>query len=147
MIYKITNKQDKTWNDKKYVSADLVDTNGELFPVSAWGGEFDDKTEIDCELEKNEKGYWKIKAKPKASGGFAKHLTEEKKQAIAEAQQNKAKQIEQAQDRSAWMWSKTNASTLIANSNKYKDLDIDELADLVQSLATKIYNSEPITPF
>ena len=74
----------------------------------------------------------------------------EKKQAgIAEAQTEKAKNIALAQDRSAWMWAKTNATTIITSAN-LKDSEMssaDDMVDRMIKLATKIYNAEPTEPF
>lgn len=73
-------------------------------------------------------------------------VMEKKANMIGEAQATKAQNIAAAQDRSAWMWAKTNASTLLAGSfgkeenNKY-------IAEAVLDLATKIYNGEPNEPF
>ncbi len=76
---------------------------------------------------------------------FMKHIAEEKKKDIEGFQQSKAKSIAEAQDRSAWMWAKTNASTLLAG--KFTGLDNQGIAELVLDLATKIYNGEPTEPF
>lgn len=94
MQYKITNLKEKSWNDKNYKSADLIDTNGELFQVSAWAGEFDNKETIDCELEKNDKGYWKLLTPKKTAGANFKtqqmeKVMEKKEQSISKFQDNK----------------------------------------------------------
>lgn len=65
---------------------------------------------------------------------------------IAESMQVKAENIRAAQDRSAWMWSKTNASTLLADG-RFQGMSLDSITDAVIRLATKIYNAEPIEPF
>lgn len=68
--------------------------------------------------------------------------------AIQEAQETKARNIEQAQDRSAWMWAKNNASQLISSTNYIgRNLDSQQMVDLVLEIATKIYNGEPLEPF
>lgn len=72
-------------------------------------------------------------------------IVEKKAGLIAEAQTNKAQQIAQAQDRSAWMWAKTNASTLLGTSMATENNS--DIAKAVIDLATKIYNAEPIEPF
>lgn len=64
---------------------------------------------------------------------------------IAKAQENKATQIAAAQDRSAWMWAKNNATLLIANNDDLKNRE--NLIGLVGELATDIYNLEPHKPF
>lgn len=69
---------------------------------------------------------------------------------IEKAMDKKADQIAKAQDRSAWMWSKTNAATLIAatiNSNSSGVVADRMLSERVIRLATLIYNGEPTEPF
>lgn len=68
MKYLIQNKVEKTWNDKKFVEATLLDSAEVEYKVSAWAGEFDNKDEWEGELVKNEKGYWKL-VSPKAQAG------------------------------------------------------------------------------
>ena len=96
MRYKLSNKNEKEWNGKKFVEADLVDTNGEAFKVSAWAGEFDGVDEIETDLEKNDKGYWRMKKahiqKPnfmKAKEASIEKAVERKEQGIARSQDNK----------------------------------------------------------
>jgi len=75
-------------------------------------------------------------------------IMEKKGTLIAESQQRKEKSILAAQDRSAWMWAKTNASSIIASPAYIeKGLTIPELEDRVLKLATLIYNGEPTEPF
>lgn len=76
-------------------------------------------------------------------------IVEKKASLIAEAQTEKAKNIAAAQDRSAWMWAKNNASLLIANHPQYKEKSLytNEITQMVNELATKIYNCEPTEPF
>lgn len=69
-------------------------------------------------------------------------------EAIKEAQANKAKSIAEAQDRSAWMWAKTNASTILQNADgRFAGKSNEEIANEIIDLATKIYNGEPTEPF
>lgn len=74
-------------------------------------------------------------------------VMEKKATMIGEAQTAKAQHIAEAQDRSAWMWAKNNASTLLASRGISPITPIDGIADMVTDLATKIYNAEPTTPF
>jgi hypothetical protein len=75
------------------------------------------------------------------SGGY-------KSAQISEAMDKKNQNIQAAQDRSAWMWAKTNASSLIAGSKFVNDYESrQEMADAVLELATLIYNGEPTEPF
>lgn len=118
MIYKIENKNEKTWNDKKFVEAELVDSQGERFKVSAWGGEFDGKEEIEGTLEKNDKGYWKLVTKKAVAGANFKtaqmeKTMERKEQSIGKFQDNKE-------------WSIMTASSM----NKAIDLAIAEIKDI-----------------
>ncbi len=65
------------------------------------------------------------------------------------AQERKEASIEKAQDRSAWMWAKTNASTLLAGNAHFQQQNFGEdmIVAQVIGLATKIYHGEPTTPF
>lgn len=96
MIYKLSNKNEKTWNDKKYTEAELTDTNGELFKVSAWAGEFNDKDTWEGELVKNDKGYWKL-VSPKAVAG-----SNFKAQQVEKTMERKEKSIAGFQDNKEW---------------------------------------------
>lgn len=118
MLYKISNKQEKTWNDKKYVEAELVNPDGELFKVSAWNGEYDNKDEIECELEKNDKGYWKIVTPKKQAGANFKAMQVEK------TMERKENSISKFQDNKEW--SIKVASTM----NKAVELAIAEIKDI-----------------
>lgn len=64
MMYRIEDKKEKDWNGQKRMEATLVDEKGVRYEkVSAWNGEFVADTWYG-ELEKNDKGYWKL-VKPK----------------------------------------------------------------------------------
>lgn len=76
--------------------------------------------------------------KPK-TGGY-------KTNQIREAQTNKANQISKAQDRTAMLWAKVNASTLVAHHPAYKELSIEEVERKISELASKILNDE-LQPF
>ena len=67
MIYKITNKQNKEWQGKPFVEAELIDEAEASFKVSAWAGEFAGDT-WEGTLEKNDKGYWKLVSKKAVAG-------------------------------------------------------------------------------
>lgn len=68
---------------------------------------------------------------------------------IAEAQAVKAKNIAEAQDRTAWMWAKNNATDIITSTNLRdgETSNAEEMVDNIIKLATKIYNAEPTEPF
>lgn len=142
MRYKISAKNEKEWQGKKFVEADLVSPTGEAFKVSAWAGEFDGVDEIETELEKNEKGYWKMKKAQIQRPSFMKDKTE----TITKAMDAKKENIQEAQDRSAWMWAKNNATTLYGDSMK-EWLNPQDIADKIIELATKIYHGKPTDPF
>lgn len=95
MIYKISNKVEKKWNDKPFVEADLTDTNGELFKVSAWAGEFAGDT-FDGELVKNDKGYWKLVSKK------ANNMANVRTAQIEKAVERKEQSISRFQDDKEW---------------------------------------------
>lgn len=94
MLYKLSNINKKTWQDKTFTEADLTNPNGETFKVSAWKGEFDEKIEWEGDLEKNDKGYWKL-VSPKAVAGAnfktaqTEKLMDRKEQSIGRFQDDK----------------------------------------------------------
>lgn len=96
MLYKLSNKNEKTWNDKKYVEAELTDTNGEKFKVSAWAGEFNGIDAWEGELVKNDKGYWKLVGKKAVQMSNAKNAQLEK------TMERKEKSIAHFQDEKEW---------------------------------------------
>lgn len=155
MKYLINSKVEKTWQDKKFYEVVLLTPDEKEIKLSCWKGEADGKNvndEWEVELEEYEKnGYknWKVKSTTPKGKPNMDRIMEKKADSIAMSQDKKAQNIAQAQDRSAWMWAKNNASSLIANQ-KPSAMDIrslDEIADMVLDLATKIYNGEPTSPF
>ncbi len=145
MQYKLSTKLEKTTKTgKPYTSATLTDEAGkEYFAVNAFNGEFSADV-WHGELEKNG-NYWNLITPKKAStftGGAFKSAQIEK------AMDKKADQIAKAQDRSAWMWAKTNASTILAPNYAINGRPpVNVIADEVIRLATLIYNGEPTEPF
>lgn len=86
--------------------------------------------------------------KPSVSGGArGSGIQALKYKSIATAQERKEKSIHAAQDRAALMWAKYGACQLVANHPSYKFNTQDQIIDLIEDLATKIYNMEPNTPF
>lgn len=70
MKYKIEDKIEKEWQGKQFVQATLINENGEEFQgVSAWSGEFAGEF-FEGEIEKNPKGFWRIKSPPKGNPNF-----------------------------------------------------------------------------
>jgi len=117
MIYKISNKHNKEWNGKPFVEAELTDTNGELFKVSAWAGEFAGDT-WDGELEKNDKGYWKLITKKSVGGSNFKA------QQIEKTMERKEQSIGKFQDNKDW------SIRVSSTMNKAVDLAIAEIKDI-----------------
>lgn len=72
-----------------------------------------------------------------------------KDESIAKFQEKKEQSIAKAQDRAAWMYAKSNATTLIAafmaQGHQFSGIDI--MLASTEMLATKIYNAEPTEPF
>lgn len=63
-------------------------------------------------------------------------------------QEEITKNVKAAQDRTAWMYAKNNAATLLANIEaRHEGGTTQEIANEVIDLATKIYNGEPTSPF
>lgn len=102
--------------------------------------------EVEGEIYTNDKGYKNFK--PKSQAVKSNYMAQQKEKVINEAMDKKANQIHAAQDRSAWMWAKTSACTLIANKSYGTAVDTnEEVLENIHKLATKIYNMEPLTPF
>ncbi len=147
-ILKVESKTTKT--DKPYKMCE-VECNGEVRKVNIWSNapDFANLKEGSIIVAKmtKEGQYWNISFEnEKPRGGAYKAI---QKADIAEAQQTKAKNIAEAQDRSAWMWAKTNASTILT-SPQLRDSEYssaDEMVEKLIKLATKIYNAEPLEPF
>lgn len=142
-MYKISNKREKQGQKGMYVSATLTDEQGvEFAGINAFNGEFNVSDTWFGELVKNGNYYNLVSPKQSAGNNF-------KTATIEKAMDKKAQNIAQAQDRSAWMWAKTNASTLLAGSMNSINgtLDNQLIASKVIHLATLIYNGEPFEPF
>jgi hypothetical protein len=73
-------------------------------------------------------------------------IMDKKANLISEAQQRKEQSIAAAQDRTAWMWAKNNASELLAGTFT-SEVSNSYITECVIELATKIYNGEPTEPF
>jgi hypothetical protein len=139
-----------TSTGKPMWKATLVDETGKEEKLNLWD-EIKDGDTIEGETYVNDKGYTNFKKKLEAPVFMKKpnmdRIMEKKSGMIAEAQTEKAKHIAEAQDRSAWMWAKTNASTLLANHPIVKTMGPQGIANEIIELATKIYNGEPTEPF
>lgn len=70
-----------------------------------------------------------------------------KEETMREMQANKARSITEAQDRNMWMWAKYGACELVAGNDLYKNRPYQEQLELINDMATHIYNQEPSTPF
>lgn len=104
---------------------------------------------IEAEIRKSADGKYTnlVSAQNGTNRGGGAGMLAAKEKSIEKAQENKNRNIQAAQDRSAWMWAKNNAVMLIANHDSYKFVSINEMERTIEDLATKIYNFEPITPF
>jgi len=154
---KIKSAVDKTTStNKPYKACEVEDESGASFKVNIWS-DFPDFSNlavdsvVRAKLEQNGQ-YWNIKSetqdKPKGKPNMER-VMEKKADMISVSQDKKAQNIAQAQDRSAWMWAKNNASMILANQKQeaLNIRDLDEIAEMVVDLATKIYNAEPTMPF
>lgn len=120
-----------TLTDEQGVKTEKVSTFDKVMPGM----------EIEGEITKNDKGYLNFQSKKaEAKSNF-------KTQQMNEVMDKKATNIKEAQDRSAWMWAKNNASTLLASRGIGSTTPASEIANMVIDLATKIYNGEPTEPF
>ena len=141
---------------RPYKSLEVSDDKGEVFKVNIFSN-FPDFANVKQGSVimgnlKQDGQYWNIEPEGiqmnRAKPNFDR-IIEKKQQGIAEAQTEKAKNIALAQDRSAWMWAKTNASTIITSPNLRdgETSSAEEMVDKMIKLATKIYNAEPTEPF
>jgi hypothetical protein len=124
MKYDITNKISKEWQGKPFVEATLTDDNGDEFKVSAWNGEFNDVNEVELELEKNDKGYWRIRRPKMDKPNFMKA----KEAVIEKAVARKEQSIHKFQDNKDW------AIKVASSMNKAIDLAIAEYTKNPNSL-------------
>lgn len=140
-----------TATGKNYAKVTLKDEQGNDENVSIWS-DFPGFNEL--RLGGEVEGYIKVNGQyknlapssPSPRKPNMDRVMEKKANLIGEAQDRKERSIHAAQDRSAWMWAKTNASTLIANHIDFKFIPADQIAEQVIQLATKIYNGEPTEP-
>lgn len=140
-------KQTSTGKEYKKVT---IDENGAEIQASVWSdspfyAQVNAGATIEAEVKVSADGKYKnLVGANTANRGAG--LSAMKNASIEKFQNNKATQIAEAQDRSAWMWAKTNASTLLA-TQMIQGLSQDKIAEMVIGLATKIYNGEPTEPF
>lgn len=135
--------------ETKEVSINRTAKNGQVFP------NFDTLApgvEVDGEPWTSQAGKnYLFAPKPETSQSGRKpnmdRIIEKKQQGIAESQERKERSIAQAQDRSALMWAKTNASTILANRTEFASQSNEEIAYQIMDLATKIYNGDLLEPF
>lgn len=159
MKYKITALEEKTTaQGKAYKRMTIQSPEGEeTEKVSMWSdfpefSSFVEGSEVDGDIsvKGDFKNLYPIK-KQGAGGGMSKNMdriVEKKAGLIAEFQDKKAHNIEEAQKRTAWMWAKYSACDLIAQKYFGSLLDEDEKTlQKINDIATKIYNMEPLTPF
>lgn len=148
MKYKINWLENKVGKSGKgYTIMHLVDEQGvETQNVSTFEKNYAPGMEIEGAIVQNGNfKNWRPLEAPQfiKNSGFRAVV----KQDISEAQQTKAKNIQEAQDRSAWMWAKTNATTILANRKEFAEQSNEDITMEILDLATKIYNGEPLEPF
>lgn len=150
MKYKISNWQEKSWNDKKFCEFNAVSETGEAFDkVSDWTGLVTVETaEIEGEIVKNPKGYWTYKGSNTKKGGGANmdRLMDKKAGFINEAIGKKETSISHAQTRNEIMWAKYGAAEIIAHHEAYKSLQLKDIPQAISKLANYIY-SDSLQPF
>lgn len=126
------------------VSVNRTNKKGEVFP------DFDKimtghTIEAELWISGTNKAYlFAPKAKTGGNRPNMDRIMDKKAGNIAEAQTRKEQSISEAQDRSAWMWAKNNASILLGTSLSLESNDT--ISKAVIELATKIYNGEPTEP-
>lgn len=157
MLIKIEWSEVKTSaTGKEYKKVSFKDASGNIVDASAWSdapfyAQIAPGAEIEAEVRKSADGKYTnlVMANQGSTGGNrGAGLTAMKTAQIEKAMDKKASQIHAAQDRSAWMWAKNNAATLIANMpSALSGKSSIQVADMVVSLATRIYNGEPTEPF
>ena len=141
-----------TSTGKEYKAVTFKDESGAEVKASVWSdapfyASIAPGSEVDVEVRKSTDGKYTnlVGASQPRTGGAG--MMAMKTAQIDKAMDKKARSIHEAQDRSAWMWSKNNASMLVANNDSTKNLPLSEQIDLIVDMATNIYNSEPSKPF
>lgn len=155
MVYIIDWSEEKTTSTgKQFKKVTAKDEQGNVFEGNIWSdASFYAKTgpgsEVEAEIRVTPDGKYKSLVDAKIARTQASTWSRGAKTAeIKEAMEKKAEQIHAAQDRSAWMWAKTNASTLLSSGDiRMSQFSNEEILARVVDLATKIYNAEPNTPF
>jgi hypothetical protein len=144
-----------TQTGKEYKAVTFKDASGAEVTASVWSDapfyqHIAPGAEVEAEVRKSPDGkYTNLVMANTSSTGGTRGGGAFKSAQIEKAMDKKAGQIAQAQDRSAWMWSKNNASTLISGMKLLEDkpMTLKDMADRVIHLATLIYNGEPNEPF
>lgn len=160
MKHKIDWMEHKTSNGgTAYIKANVTDESGKTTENVAIFSSFPGFTELapghSVEGILKEKDYngkksysldKEIVVRPPGARPNMDRIMDKKANLISEAQQRKEQSIAAAQDRTAWMWAKNNATELLTGTFP-QGTPQDTIADVVIELATKIYNGEPTTPF
>jgi hypothetical protein len=149
MKYKISNWQEKSWNDKKFCEFNAVSETGEAFDkVSDWTGLVTAETaEVEGEIVKNQKGYWTYKgSNTKKGGANMDRLMDKKATYINEVIGKKETSISHAQTRNEIMWAKYGACEIIAHHEAYKSLQAKDMVQAISKLANSIYHDQ-LQPF
>ena len=156
MQYKVQTLEISTTNTgKRKMNCELTNEMGDVIKATIWedfpnfqGITFGSMIEGDLVPAKDPK-YRPSLSAPKQNRAITRNFTPKKdiSESVNTALETKARNIAQAQDRSAWMWAKNNASDLVANHPAFKFLDKAQLIKEIEEIATKIYNAEPLAPF
>lgn len=143
----------------KYAKANVTDETGKTTENVAIFSSFPGFTELaaghtvegiikekDWQGKKSYSLEKEIVVRPPGARPNMDRIMEKKAGLISEAQGRKEQSIREAQDRTAWMWAKNNATELLAGTipSSYTK---EAIAKEVLELATEIYNGEPTKPF
>lgn len=163
--YKVNWMENKKSKDgKEYIKATLDSETNERFEASVWpdfsqyskmapGATVEGVIRVKGEYKNLVDGNLGPKPESLRHGAPRGQYGGFKTQQVKELMQDKNRNIEAAQDRSAWMWAKTNAAQLLAGKSnadmKIKSdlMTLEGISDAVLNLATLIYNGEPTEPF
>ncbi len=129
----------------KMTKMNLKDENGDLhdgvttFDSVMTGGELEGEIIIKG-IYKNFKNHIKRPTASMYNKGKGEEITANQ----LKVQDKISENVEKAQDRTAWMWAKNNASTLLANKPEIAGASAENIANAVIKLASLIYKGELI---
>jgi hypothetical protein len=156
MKYTIDWSEEKTTSTgKPFKKVTAVDEDGKKVDANVWSdapffAQVAPGATVEAELKVSADGKYTSLQGPKTERTGASAYSRTPKVDVAghlEVQKEITRNVVAAQDRTAWMWAKNNAAMLVANHQAYKFYSEEKVLDLVEDMATKIYNFEPLTPF